>query len=106
MSKYTFNSIDEAVEAIRDGRMILAVDDEDESNIGALIAGGEPAEPDLVKKMTAKGGGMLTLSVPVEIARQLELPENLWMRTSRRGLRSMRRSCLPRSSEGMIPLPL
>lgn len=85
MSKYTFNSIDEAVEAIRDGRMILAVDDEDESNIGALIAGGEPAEPDLVKKMTSKGGGMLTLSVPVEIARQLELPENLWMSTSRRG---------------------
>lgn len=85
MGKYAFDSIEEAIEAIRSGSMILAVDDEDESNIGALIAAGEGAGTDLVKRMTARGGGMLTLSVPVDIARQLELSESLWTNTAKRG---------------------
>ena len=85
MSKYTFHSINDAVRAIRAGGMILAVDDDDESNIGVLIAAGETATTGLVKRMSSKGGGMLTLSVPVDIAGQLELSESLWMGVERRG---------------------
>ncbi len=85
MGKYAFDSIEEAIKAIRAGSMILAVDDEDESNIGALIAAGEEAGTDLVKRMTARGGGMLTLSIPVDLARQLDLSETLWTNTDKRG---------------------
>ena len=85
MSTYQFNTIEEALEEIRQGHAVIAVDDDDESNIGALIAAGETADAPIVKMMVKRGGGMLTLSIPVSIARRLELDESLWTSTNKRG---------------------
>jgi len=85
MGNYHFNTIDEAVRKLQQGNYIIAVDDEDESNIGALIASGELIDTNTVRELGNRGGGMLTLSIPVDLAQRLKLNEDLWMNPGKRG---------------------
>jgi 3,4-dihydroxy 2-butanone 4-phosphate synthase/GTP cyclohydrolase II len=68
-----FNTIEEALEDIRQGRMILVVDDEDRENEGDLLMAAEKVTPESVNFMAAYGRGMICAPLTEERARQLEL---------------------------------
>ncbi|MBR0382336.1 MAG: GTP cyclohydrolase II [Eubacterium sp.] len=84
MSKQTFNTIDEALEDIRQGRFVIAVDDEDETNPGALIAAGQMVTPELINVMGTMTGGIITIRTTPEKAGKIGLDESLWSSTDKR----------------------
>jgi len=68
-----FNTIEEAVEDIRNGKMVVVVDDADRENEGDLIMASELVRPEDVNFITREARGMLCVSVTVERAKELNL---------------------------------
>lgn len=68
-----FSPIEQAIEDIRDGRMIILVDDEDRENEGDLIISAEKATPEAINFMAKNGRGMICLTVTQERAEKLQL---------------------------------
>jgi 3,4-dihydroxy 2-butanone 4-phosphate synthase/GTP cyclohydrolase II len=69
-----FNTIEEALEEIRQGRIIVVVDDEDRENEGDLIMAAEKATPEAINFMAVHGRGLICLPVTGERLDELELP--------------------------------
>ncbi len=69
-----FNTIEEAIEDIKKGRIIVAVDDEDRENEGDLIMAAEMVTPEAVNFMATQGRGLICLPVMGERLDELELP--------------------------------
>lgn len=68
-----FDTVDEGVAAIRDGRMIVVTDDENRENEGDLIVAAEKVTPESINFMTRHGRGLICVSLTTERARQLNL---------------------------------
>ncbi len=66
-------TVEEAVAALRNGRMIVVVDDEDRENEGDLVLAAEKATPELVNFMLREARGLLCVPLPREWAKRLEL---------------------------------
>jgi len=66
-------TVEEAVAALRAGRMIIVVDDEDRENEGDLVLAAEKATPDAINFMLREGRGLLCVPLPRERAKRLEL---------------------------------
>jgi len=73
MSK-KFDSIPQAIEAIKRGEMIVLVDDEDRENEGDLCCAAEFATPEAVNFMAKHGRGLICLTLTEEQVVKLELP--------------------------------
>jgi 3,4-dihydroxy 2-butanone 4-phosphate synthase/GTP cyclohydrolase II len=69
-----FAPIEEAVDAFRDGRMIIVVDDEDRENEGDLTVASEKVTPEVINFMAREGRGQICLSMTGERLDELELP--------------------------------
>jgi len=67
-------SVEEAVQAVRDGGMIIIVDDEDRENEGDLMIAAERITPDAVNFMTKHGRGLICLPLSRERLEELQLP--------------------------------
>jgi len=63
MSEYKFNTIEEAIDEFRKGRMIVVVDDEDRENEGDLVIPAEKVTPHVINFMAKHGGGLICLPV-------------------------------------------
>ena len=63
MTKYKFNTIEEAVDDIRRGKMIVVVDDEDRENEGDLVIAAEKVTPAAINFMAKHGGGLICLPI-------------------------------------------
>jgi len=68
-----FDTIDDAIAAIREGRLVIVVDDEDRENEGDFIGAAEAMTPDLVNFMAKRGRGLICVSLPPERAAALDL---------------------------------
>lgn len=68
-----FNSIKEAIEDIKNGKMIIIVDDEDRENEGDLVIAAEKATPEAVNFMIKYAKGLLCVPVEDRIADKLKL---------------------------------
>ncbi|HEC97546.1 MAG TPA: bifunctional 3,4-dihydroxy-2-butanone-4-phosphate synthase/GTP cyclohydrolase II [Nitrospirae bacterium] len=73
-SKYNFNTIEEAIEDIRQGKIIILVDDEDRENEGDLCIAAEKVTPEAINFMAKYGRGLICLSLPPERIDKLQLP--------------------------------
>ncbi len=67
------NTIDEAIEDIKKGRIIIVVDDEDRENEGDFVAAAELTTPDIVNFMATHGKGLICVALPEERCNELEL---------------------------------
>ncbi len=67
-------TIDEALEEIRQGRMIILVDDEDRENEGDLTIAAEHVTPEIINFMAKFGRGLICLPMSPEMIDKLELP--------------------------------
>ena len=68
-----FNTIEEAIEDIKLGKMVIVVDDEDRENEGDFIMAAECITPEAVNFMAKEGRGLICVSIPEEVAERLEL---------------------------------
>ena len=78
-----FARIDDAVEAIRAGKMIIVVDDEDRENEGDLTIAAEKITPEAINFMARYGRGLICLSMTPERLDELEIPMMVAQNTSR-----------------------
>jgi 3,4-dihydroxy 2-butanone 4-phosphate synthase/GTP cyclohydrolase II len=69
-----FNTIEEAIKEIRQGKMIVMVDDEDRENEGDLIMAAEMATPEAVNFMAVHGRGLICLPMTGQRLDELDLP--------------------------------
>ena len=72
--KAPFAAIEEAIEAIRTGRMIIVVDDEDRENEGDLTVAAEKVTPEHITFMARYGRGLICMPMTGERLDELELP--------------------------------
>jgi 3,4-dihydroxy 2-butanone 4-phosphate synthase/GTP cyclohydrolase II len=80
-----FATIEQAIEAIRDGRMIIVVDDEDRENEGDLTIAAEKITPDAINFMMTHGRGLICLPMTEERLAELDLPQMVPQNTSNFG---------------------
>src|SRR5215469_3126872 len=69
-----FSSVEEAVEEIRQGRMIVLVDDEDRENEGDLALAAEKITPEAINFMAKYGRGLICLALTEHRCDELNLP--------------------------------
>ncbi len=66
-------SIEDAVRDVRDGRMIIVVDDEDRENEGDLVCAAEMVTPEIINFMAVHGRGLICLPLTEERCNELQL---------------------------------
>ena len=69
-----FNSVEEALEDIRQGKMLVVVDDEDRENEGDLVMAADKATPEAVNFMARYGRGLICLPMTEQRLDELGLP--------------------------------
>ncbi|MEL6443617.1 MAG: bifunctional 3,4-dihydroxy-2-butanone-4-phosphate synthase/GTP cyclohydrolase II [Bacteroidota bacterium] len=74
MADTRFDPIEDAIEAIQNGRLIVVVDDEDRENEGDFIGAAELVTPDLANFMAREGRGLMCVAITRERAAALDLP--------------------------------
>ncbi|MCK5077922.1 MAG: 3,4-dihydroxy-2-butanone-4-phosphate synthase, partial [Calditrichia bacterium] len=75
MSGQNFNisTIEEALDDLKQGKVIIVVDDEDRENEGDFIMAGDLVTPEAINFMAVEGRGLICLSITKEKAEQLDL---------------------------------
>jgi len=71
--KNNFSSVEDAMEDIRQGKMIIIVDDEDRENEGDLMIASEKVTPEAINFMAKYGRGLICLALTDERTRELGL---------------------------------
>jgi 3,4-dihydroxy 2-butanone 4-phosphate synthase/GTP cyclohydrolase II len=79
-----FATIEEAVEAIRSGRMVVVVDDESRENEGDLTMAASKVTPEAINFMARYGRGLICLAMEPERLDQLAIPLEVNDNSSRR----------------------
>ncbi len=72
-TKSKLNTIEEAIEDIRDGKVIIVVDDEDRENEGDFVVAAETITPEIVNFMATHGRGLICAPLPEDRCEELEL---------------------------------
>ncbi|HKZ27658.1 MAG TPA: bifunctional 3,4-dihydroxy-2-butanone-4-phosphate synthase/GTP cyclohydrolase II [Rubrobacteraceae bacterium] len=80
-----FSPIEEIVEEIKAGKMVIVCDDEDRENEGDLTMAAELVTPEDINFMATYGRGLICLPMAGEIIDRLEIPEMTRHNTSRMG---------------------
>lgn len=73
MSKFTFNTIPEAIEDIAAGKMIIVVDDEERENEGDFLMAAEKVTSEAINMMVKYGRGLVCVPISNERAAELNL---------------------------------
>jgi 3,4-dihydroxy 2-butanone 4-phosphate synthase/GTP cyclohydrolase II len=73
MNNIRLNTIEEAIEDIRNGRLLIVVDDEDRENEGDFICAAELITPETVNFMVKHGRGLICAALPEERCEELDL---------------------------------
>ncbi|MDT8340418.1 MAG: bifunctional 3,4-dihydroxy-2-butanone-4-phosphate synthase/GTP cyclohydrolase II [Longimicrobiales bacterium] len=68
-----FSRVEEALEDIRQGRMVIVADDEDRENEGDLVCAAEAITPEIVNFMALHGRGLICVALTAEHAERLNL---------------------------------
>jgi len=73
MSEFTLNSIEEAIEDIRRGRVVIVVDDENRENEGDFLTAARNMTPELVNFMAKEGRGLICVPLTEDRCESLNL---------------------------------
>jgi len=71
--KFILNTIEEAIEDIRQGKVIIVVDDEDRENEGDFLAAAELVTPDMINFMATHGRGLICVPLTENRCKELGL---------------------------------
>ncbi|MBV9148546.1 MAG: bifunctional 3,4-dihydroxy-2-butanone-4-phosphate synthase/GTP cyclohydrolase II [Candidatus Eremiobacteraeota bacterium] len=70
-----FDSIESAVKDIRDGKMVVVLDDEDRENEGDLVMAAQMATPEAINFMRKEAGGLICVPMTGQRLEELHLPQ-------------------------------
>ena len=73
MSEFKLNTIEEALEDLRKGKVIIVVDDEDRENEGDFITAAANATPEVINFMATHGRGLICTAITEQKAKELQL---------------------------------
>jgi 3,4-dihydroxy 2-butanone 4-phosphate synthase / GTP cyclohydrolase II len=73
MHKIKLNTIEEAIEAIRQGEIIILVDDEDRENEGDFLAAADKVTPEMINFMATHGRGLICAPLTEKRCKELDL---------------------------------
>jgi len=73
LSKFQLNTIEEAIEDIRQGKVIIVVDDEDRENEGDFLAAAEKVTPEMINFMATHGRGLICAPLTENRCKELGL---------------------------------
>jgi 3,4-dihydroxy 2-butanone 4-phosphate synthase/GTP cyclohydrolase II len=73
LEKIQLNTIEEAIEDIRQGKIIIVVDDEDRENEGDFLAAAEMVTPEMINFMATHGRGLICAPLTERRCNELEL---------------------------------
>jgi 3,4-dihydroxy 2-butanone 4-phosphate synthase/GTP cyclohydrolase II len=81
------NTVEEVIQDLRDGKVIIVLDDEDRENEGDLVCAAEFVTPEVINFMAMHGRGLICMPMPQERLAELEIPLMVDERTNtaRRG---------------------
>lgn len=74
MEKY-FNTIEEAIETLKNGKMVIVADDEDRENEGDVICAADRITPDMINFMAKECRGLICLALTEDRAKELNLTQ-------------------------------
>lgn len=75
MENFEFNTIEEAIEAMRQGQCVLVIDDPDRENEGDLICAAQFATTENVNLMASIAKGLICMPMSKELCKRLDLPQ-------------------------------
>lgn len=73
MSEFKLNTIEEALEDIKQGKVVIVVDDEDRENEGDFITAAANVTPEVINFMATHGRGLICVAITEQKARELQL---------------------------------
>ena len=73
LPKFQLNTIEEAIEDIRQGKVIIVVDDEDRENEGDFLAAAEKVTPEMINFMATHGRGLICVPLTENRCKELGL---------------------------------
>jgi 3,4-dihydroxy 2-butanone 4-phosphate synthase / GTP cyclohydrolase II len=71
--KNPFSTVEQALKAIKEGRMVIVADDEDRENEGDFVCAAEKITPELINMMATEGRGLICLTLTDEVCERLNL---------------------------------
>ena len=74
MSSFKLNTIEEALADLRQGKIIIVVDDEDRENEGDFVIASQSVTPEVVNFMATHGKGLICVSISDHRCEELQLP--------------------------------
>ena len=72
-NKFQLDSIEEAIEDIRNGKLVIVVDDEDRENEGDFITAARNATPEIINFMSKEGRGLVCAPLTEDRCQELKL---------------------------------
>ena len=75
MSEFQFSTVEEALEDLKNGKIILVADDDDRENEGDMICAAEFATTENVNFMATHAKGLICMPMSEEICRRLQFPQ-------------------------------
>ena len=72
---YEFNTIEEAIEDIKQGKIVVVIDDEDRENEGDLLMAAEKVTPEAVNFMATHGRGLVCMPIDGNRLKELDIPQ-------------------------------
>jgi 3,4-dihydroxy 2-butanone 4-phosphate synthase/GTP cyclohydrolase II len=79
------STIEEALADIREGKIIILVDDEDRENEGDLMVAAEMVTPEIINFMAVNGRGLICLTLTEQRCEELDLPQMVTRNTAKYG---------------------
>ena len=81
-SMFSLNTIEQAIEDLRNGKVIIVVDDANRENEGDFITTAENSSPEIVNFMARHGRGLICVALTEERCNELHLPLMVKLNTS------------------------
>ncbi|TNJ37245.1 MULTISPECIES: bifunctional 3,4-dihydroxy-2-butanone-4-phosphate synthase/GTP cyclohydrolase II [Prosthecochloris] len=82
MSGVMIDSIESAIEDLREGKLVIVIDDEDREDEGDFIAAADKVTPEMVNFITKEARGLLCVAVTMDRAQELQLDPMVQRNTS------------------------
>ena len=80
----SFATVEEAIEELRQGRVLIILDDEERENEGDLVCAGQFVTPEIVNFMSKYGRGLICMPLAAERLEELQIPQMVERNTARR----------------------
>ncbi len=80
----SFAKVEEAIEELRQGRVLIILDDEDRENEGDLVCAAQFVTPEIVNFMSKYGRGLICMPMAAERLEELQIPQMVERNTARR----------------------